>query len=74
MKWTGQVGAVLTESGPMPLANLARRITDASTNEVAMAVGWLAHAGAIRFARQGTLWEIALSERHGSLTGDKKRS
>ena len=73
LEWTRRVRAVLTESGSMPLASLARRITDASTNEVAMAVGWLAHAGEIRFARRGALWEIALLERHGLVTGNKNK-
>jgi hypothetical protein len=59
-EWAKQVREVLDESGPMPLANVARRIGDATTNEVAMAVGWLAHAGEIRFSRRGALWEIGL--------------
>jgi hypothetical protein len=58
--WAKQVREVLGQSGPMPLANVARRIADATTNEVAMAVGWLAHAGEIRFRRRGALWEIQL--------------
>ncbi len=62
LQWTGQVREVLGESGPMPLANLARRIDNATTNEVAMAVGWLARAGKIQFRRRGDLWEISLQE------------
>jgi hypothetical protein len=60
LEWTCQVRDVLKGSGPMPLASVARRITDATTNEVAMAVGWLAHAGEIRFSRRRGLWEIGL--------------
>jgi hypothetical protein len=57
--WAGQVRDVLKESGPLPFASLARRVANISTNEVAMAVGWLVHAGEIRFTRRGTLWLIA---------------
>lgn len=62
LQWTGQVREVLGESGPMPLANLARRIDNATTNEVAMAVGWLARAGKIRFRKRAELWEISLQD------------
>ncbi len=62
LQWTGQVREVLGESGPMSLANLARRIDNATTNEVAMAVGWLARAGKIRFKKRGELWEISLQD------------
>ncbi len=62
LQWTGQVREVLGESGPMPLASLARRIDNATTNEVAMAVGWLARAGKIRFRRREEIWEISLQD------------
>ena len=62
LQWTGRVREVLDESGPMSLAKLARRIDSATTNEVAMAVGWLARAGKIRFRRREDLWEISLQD------------
>lgn len=55
-----EVRNVLKGASPMPLAGIARRITDATTNEVAMAVGWLAHAGEIQFRKHGNLLEINL--------------
>ena len=61
-EWADQVNDVLGATGPMSLAGLARRINDASTNEVAMAVGWLARAGKIRFKRREELWEISLQD------------
>lgn len=61
-----QVRNVIEEMGPLPLANVARRIRDATTNEVAMAVGWLAHADEIRFRRHEEMWVIELKE-HGSV-------
>ena len=59
-EWAKQVRDVLKDSGPEPLASLARGVPDATTNEVAMAVGWLAHAGEVRFNRRAGLWTIAL--------------
>jgi hypothetical protein len=59
-EWTRKVREVLKGSGPMSLASLARKITDATTNEVALAVGWLAHAGEIRLREREGLWEIDL--------------
>ena len=64
-EWTRQVRDVLDGAGPMFLASVARRIPDATTNEVAMAVGWLAHAGEIRFSKQGSIWAIDLQEHSG---------
>jgi len=61
-EWARQVQDVLKESGAQPLASLARKVPDTSTNEVAMAVGWLAHAGAIQLSRREGLLMIALQE------------
>lgn len=58
--WAEQVRMVLRESGAQPLANLARKVPDTTTNEVAMAIGWLAHAGDIRFSKREGLWMIEL--------------
>jgi len=58
--WAEQICEAIKGSGAMPLANLARGIADASTNEVAMAVGWLARDGRISFRRRGGVWEIGL--------------
>jgi hypothetical protein len=58
--WAGQVRNVLREAGPLPLASVARRLPDATTNEVAMAVGWLAHAGEVGFRRREGRWMIDL--------------
>ncbi len=56
--WAEQVRMVLRESGAQPLAYLARKVPHTTTNEVAMAIGWLAHAGDIRFSRREELWMI----------------
>jgi len=70
-EWTRRVRAVLEGAGPMPLASVARRITDATTNEVAMAVGWLAHAGEIRFSSRGEFWDIELAARSSEEATDE---
>jgi predicted transcriptional regulator len=57
---------ILAETGPLSLASLARQFDDASTNEVAMAVGWLAHAGEVCFRRRADLWMIVLQRPVGS--------
>ena len=64
--WTAQVSDVLRSAGPLPLASLARAITGATTNEVAMAVGWLARAGEIHFNRREGLWTIELQRPGGA--------
>jgi len=61
-EWARQICEAIKGSGAMSLANLARGIADASTNEVAMAVGWLAREGRISFKRRGGMWEIGLTE------------
>ncbi len=58
--WAELVRIVLRESGAQSLANLARKVPDTTTNEVAMAIGWLAHAGDIRFSKREGLWMIEL--------------
>jgi hypothetical protein len=60
LEWAALVRAALEGADPMPLASVARRIPHATTNEVAMALGWLAHEGTIWFRRRGSLWEIGL--------------
>ena len=57
-----QVCDVLGDSGELPLAGLARKVPVATTNEVAMAVGWLAREGRLHFRRSGGVWEIRLQE------------
>lgn len=59
-KWAEQVCEALSECGDMPLANLARAIPNATTNEVAMAVGWLARDGRVGFKQGKGIWEIYL--------------
>lgn len=61
--WVEEVCKALEGSGSMPLANVARRIPDATTNEVAIAIGWLAREGRIQFGRREGIWEISLRER-----------
>jgi hypothetical protein len=61
--WAEEVCKALEGSGPIPLANLARRIPDATTNEVAIAIGWLAREGRIRFGCREGIWEMSLRER-----------
>lgn len=65
LEWSCQIRDVLKGAAPMPLANVARRITNATTNEVAMALGWLAHEGKVQFRRQNGRWEISLQESRG---------
>ena len=55
-----RVRVVLKESGAQPLASLARKVPGTTTNEVAMAIGWLTHAGEIQFSKHNGLWLIDL--------------
>ena len=60
-EWAAEVRDILRKGGGgMSLADVARRVHTATTNEVAMAIGWLAHAGEVRFVRQGNGRGIAL--------------
>ncbi|MBT7067733.1 MAG: winged helix-turn-helix domain-containing protein [Verrucomicrobia bacterium] len=59
-EWARQVCDALADAGPMGLACLARRIKGVSTNEIAMAIGWLAHEGRVQFREQEGMWEVAI--------------
>lgn len=55
-----QVCYALEDSSPMSLACLARRIRGVTTNEIAMAIGWLAHEGRVQFREQEGMWEVSI--------------
>lgn len=62
-EWADKVRQILRESGPLPLAGIARGVADATTNEVAMTVGWLACAGEICFGRRDGVCTIELQRK-----------
>lgn len=59
-EWSKLVCSALEDAGSMSLASVARRISGITTNEVAMAIGWLSCEGRVQFRDNGGVWTVGL--------------